>query len=36
MAAVSSREMRSSSSTSGPRTLIWIGFWPNGPASKNP
>ena len=31
IACISSREMRSSSSTSLPRTLIWIGFWPNGP-----
>ena len=33
---ISSREMRSSSSISAPRTLIWIGFWPKGPASKRP
>ena len=36
IACISSREMRSSSSTSVPRTLIWIGFWPKGPASNRP
>jgi hypothetical protein len=36
IARIRSCEIRSSSSTSGPRTLIWIGFWPKGPASKKP
>jgi hypothetical protein len=36
MACTSWREMRSISEVSVPRTLIWIGFWPKGPASKKP
>ena len=36
IACTSSREIRSSSSTSGPRTLYCSGFWPKGPASVKP
>ena len=34
--ACSSRESRSSSPMSWPRTLIWIGFWPKGPTTVRP
>ena len=36
IAATSDREIRSSASISGPRTLIWIGFCPKAPASVRP
>jgi hypothetical protein len=36
IASTRPREILSSSSISGPRTLIWIGFWPNAPASVSP
>src|SRR4029453_6052320 len=36
ISCISSREIRSSSSISAPRTLIWIGFCPKAPPPQSP